>query len=406
MDVGAGVGDDGAGGQGGHDAGLQLAGLLVGHGGGAADEALAALGEVGAQDEVQLAAGAGDLAVTGGFGVDLAVEVQVHAVVDGNVVVQGGNGADVVGVVHRHGHALGVVVQEVVHLLGAGAESEGLAVLVDVLAFAGDDAGLGDVHESVHEHFRVHADVLQVGLGDEGAHGVGHAADAQLQAGAVGDLFHDHAGHDLVHLGGRDGGHDAQGRVFAFDYVIDFGDVHRFFEAAQAAGHVFVDFNDDLLGPLAHGGHMGGAGAEVEVAVLIHGSYLENGHVQVDGVFAVETGQLGITQGAIESKALFDSLTLDAGHVPGIPDEMVLGVLDFEDLRFHDQDAAVDDQIVQVGHALGQDFVHGPAGGGGPAVIDGVAGFDQGGGVFRRDQLAFVLFAVSAHLVLLSRMDI
>ena len=151
---------------------------------------------------------------------------------------------------------------------------------------------------------------------------------------------------------------------------------------------------------------MGGAGAEVEVAVLIHGSYLENGHVDVDGVLAVETGQLGITQGAVVGKALFDSFTLDTGHMPGIPDEMILGVLDLEDLRLHDQDAAVDDQIVQIGHTLGQDSVHVAAGSGGPAVIDGVAGFDQGGGVFRRDQLAFVLFAVSAHLVLLSRVDI
>lgn len=43
--------------RGGHDAGLQLA-ILALHGGGQADEGFTALGQIGAHDEVQLAAGA------------------------------------------------------------------------------------------------------------------------------------------------------------------------------------------------------------------------------------------------------------------------------------------------------------------------------------------------------------
>ena len=68
MNVGAGIGHDGAVGQGGANAALQLAGLFVHEGGRAADEALAALGQVGTQYEVQLAACTADVLHTGALG--------------------------------------------------------------------------------------------------------------------------------------------------------------------------------------------------------------------------------------------------------------------------------------------------------------------------------------------------
>ena len=83
LNGGTGVGADGAVGQGGDDAGLQLAVLAL-HGGGQADEGLTALGQVSAHDEVQLTAGAGDVLDAGGLGVHLAEQVQVDDVVDGD----------------------------------------------------------------------------------------------------------------------------------------------------------------------------------------------------------------------------------------------------------------------------------------------------------------------------------
>ena len=68
--AGTGIGGDGAGGQGGDDAALQGA-VLAHHGGGHTDEALAALGQVSAQSEVQLAAGTGDVLHAGRLGIDL-----------------------------------------------------------------------------------------------------------------------------------------------------------------------------------------------------------------------------------------------------------------------------------------------------------------------------------------------
>ena len=73
------------GGQGGHDAGLQLAVLAL-HGGGQADEGLTAVGQVSAHDEVQLAAGAGELTGTRRFRVFLTHQVQLHSAVDADEI--------------------------------------------------------------------------------------------------------------------------------------------------------------------------------------------------------------------------------------------------------------------------------------------------------------------------------
>ena len=66
VEVGAGGGDHGPLQQRGPDTGLQLAAFFVHVGGGAADEALAALGQVRAHDEVLLAAGTGDMGFASG----------------------------------------------------------------------------------------------------------------------------------------------------------------------------------------------------------------------------------------------------------------------------------------------------------------------------------------------------
>ncbi len=127
--AGAGVGADGALGQGGDDAALDST-VLAGDGGGHTDEALAPLGEVGAHHEVQLAAGAGNVLNAGRLGVDLTEEVYVHGVVDGDEVVDLGDDLDVIGVVHRGSHHVGVAVDVVIELLGAGGKGEDLAALV------------------------------------------------------------------------------------------------------------------------------------------------------------------------------------------------------------------------------------------------------------------------------------
>ena len=81
------------------DTGLQIA-VFVGKGGGAADKALAALGQIGTQDEIQLSACAADVLDTGGFCGDLTEEIHIHGVVDGNEIVELSDHAHIIGIIH------------------------------------------------------------------------------------------------------------------------------------------------------------------------------------------------------------------------------------------------------------------------------------------------------------------
>lgn len=91
---------------------------------------------------------------------------------------------------HRGGHALRVVVQIVVELLAPRPEGVGLTAPVQGFVPACDLSRLGHVHEGVHIHLRMDPQILQIGLGDHGAHRVWHPADAQLPHGRAVLLHH------------------------------------------------------------------------------------------------------------------------------------------------------------------------------------------------------------------------
>ncbi len=134
--------------------------LFVREGGGTADKTLSTVGEIGTKHEVKLTASTADLFRAGGFGADLAEQININTVVDRDKVVKCCDGADVVGVAHRCAHQLGVFVNVVVHLFGSAAESECLAVAVDALFRAVDLARVCDVDEGIHIHLRVYAEVF------------------------------------------------------------------------------------------------------------------------------------------------------------------------------------------------------------------------------------------------------
>ena len=110
----------------------------------------------------------------------LTIEINIHGIVDGNKVIQCGDRADVVRVVDRSAHQFRVVVQIIVHFLGAGAESVGLAVTVDILFGTVDLTCLCNIDKCIHVHLSVNAEILQVGLCNQGTDSVWHAADTEL----------------------------------------------------------------------------------------------------------------------------------------------------------------------------------------------------------------------------------
>ena len=389
--IGAGVGHDAAVCQGGADAALQLAGLFIHKAGAHADKALAAVAQVSAQHKVQLAACTGNVLDACALSVHLAEQVDIHSVVDGDKVVQRADAANIIGVIHGSTHAGGVAVQEVIQLLGACTEGIGLAALVDLLVGTGDLAGHGDIHESIHIHFGVNTQILQVTLSDHAAHSVGHTADAQLQAGTVGNLLNDQLGHGLIHLsGGTAAAQLGNGGGIAFHDHIHIVNVNADLAAAKAHGHILVHFHDHLFAALAHSGHVAGVGAKVKVAVVVHGGNLEHGNIHILGHIAVVAGQLGIADGAVEAEALCHSLTLNAAHVPAVPAEMLGRVFDLEDLGNPHQNAAAELNILQFGQALCNGCIHSHGGAGGPAIVHPVTAFYQSGSLFGSGQFLLI----------------
>ena len=256
---------------------------------------------------------------------------------------------------------------------------------------AGDLAGGRHVHEAIHIHLRVDRQVLQVGLGDHGADGVGHAADAQLEAGPVGNLGHHQVGHGPVHVGRL-----AACAQLSHGGVVPLHDIGHVLDVDLGAGeavhpgHILVDLHDNALGTGHQVGQVGGRQAEVEVAVGIHGGGLEHHHVHRGQILPVEAGQLGVAHGTEVAHALGDDLAVDAAAVPGVPGEVVAGVLRLGDLGHPHGDAAPDLYIGELILAGGESLVQGNGVVGAPGVVHPVAGSDHLDGLLGRGQLLLV----------------
>jgi hypothetical protein len=124
----------------------------------------------------------------------------------------------------------------------------------------------------------VHAQVLHAALEQERAHGVGHGADAHLQAVAVFDLRGDEPSHRGVHVADGWIGQLRRGGVVAFDDVVHLADVDAGLLAVDVR-QILVGFDDDGAGALDDRVVPQVGGAQIEVAVLVHGARLEDDDV-------------------------------------------------------------------------------------------------------------------------------
>ena len=151
-------------------------------------------------------AGAGDLARAAALGADLPVQVDLHAVVDGDHVVDAADDAHVVDVGERRDDDRGVVVHPLVELLRAKDHAGHALPAVQVQGLVRQLAGLVQLVVGVPAELGVHAQVLEVRLRQPRANHVGQAADAQLERGAVPHVLQDVVRHpDLLLACLRDG---------------------------------------------------------------------------------------------------------------------------------------------------------------------------------------------------------
>ena len=100
------------------------------------------------------------------------------------------------------------------------------------------------------------------------AQGVGDAADAQLNGGAIGDHCGDDMPDGLSLRLGLDG-HNLQKRLVVFHDGIDFGDVEQGFP--EDSRHVAIDLDQKFFTITGGGGDIVVDGPKAEKPGLVHG---------------------------------------------------------------------------------------------------------------------------------------
>lgn len=142
-------------------------------------------------------------------------------------------------------------VEPVIELLRAHGKVPRGKAGVELLVRVRQLARLVKLKEGVGNGAGVAAEVLLVGLGEHLGDRVGHAAHAERQHRAVGDLIHHDLGDGDIGLAGRAVGAHGQRLMLALDDVVRFGQVHTVRAVhALELGIVLVDLEDHGAGAL------------------------------------------------------------------------------------------------------------------------------------------------------------
>ena len=233
-------------------------------------------------------------------------------------LVVGGDLVEPVGIVDREAAAGRVVIEEIVEFLRT--EGEGVDEFADIvlLLAIGDAARLVDIDKAVAEHLGMHPEVAQVGGGDQFADGVGHGADAELQAGAVLDLGNDDLGDLLVDIGDLRLRQAEHLLVVALDDGVDLGDMDLLLVAAVAVRHVLVHLDDDLFRRLDLGPGKGIGDPEIEEALAVHRRGPQQHDIGGDIVVFVVARPFMVEQRDIVADLAVVEFAVGAGKMPAV----------------------------------------------------------------------------------------
>ena len=368
---------------------------LVHKGGGHADERRAALRGDHARQEVELAAGAADLAHARRLGVDLAVEIDGDAVADGDHVVVFCDHGGVVDEAQRLDDDAGVLVDPVVELLRAEDHARHALVPLEGLAPVRELAGLEQAVVGVAAELGVHAQILHVGLGQHGADDVRHRADAELQRRPAFDVRDQVVGDGRVLRGGGQDRELRQGRMLALNDTVDLGDVDALVKAAVDARQALVDLEDDDVGLFQNAAGHARAAGEVEVAVLVHGGDGRHPHVEVQKRLVIpdEVAEDHRREGAQPPVA---ELALVGGQVPARVVEVLPRRVALHREQRAEHQVAADLDAVQLIPAFGEGGVEQDREADVGAVVHPVAVLDELDGLVRGAELAAV-FVENRH---------
>ena len=199
----------------------------------------------------------------------------------------------------------------------------------------------------------MHAQILEVTLGDQCTHRVGQRANPELDGGAVFQQLHHIVGDALVCIAGLGFRQLHQGGVRAFDHHVHLGNMNAFIASAEATRYAGIHLHHDLARLAQIIRRHGTAGGKVEKAIRIHGSHLGNCHcrrfIEAHGLRALMVGEWNIT-----GQAFFGAFARQTGKVPVIPDERFPGRISFHTLQGLDAGGRDQNHVAQLVLAQGQ----------------------------------------------------
>ena len=231
--------------------------------------------------------------------------------------------------------------------------------------------------------------IFQVRLGDHLSHRIGQRADTKLQRGAVHHVLH-HIFRDL-HLRLRSCGrfHAGQRAVIAFHDHVHIVNMDTLIQTAVNPGQVLVDLQNHHIRLVQHTAGRGIADREVKVTVLIHRRHAHHGHINSQEMRIVGT-QITENHGNKVAQSLVAELTLIAGHMPAIIQEVLTGGVTFHHLDGLLDQIASDFYIEQFIPAFGNSGIHQRRKGTAHGNIQPVTAFYDLGRFVRRAELASV----------------
>ena len=236
----------------------------------------------------------------------------------------------------------------------------------------------------------MNAEIADIRFGDQRADRVGHAADAELNHGAVDDLVHDVGGGPPVHFIERAGRQFEQFAVAALDDVIDIRDVDAFFPAAQRDRQVVVGFDDHDLRGVQNGPGRRIRQRKIEETMPVHRRQLEHGHVDLQPA-AVVRRFVAVHHRNIVDQAGFVPFALQPAEMPATEREGVPIRVDFDHFAGLHREGSADLHILQLIFPPGQRGVQQRRLRQRHPIIDPLPGLNDGYCLLRTAQFGLVL---------------
>ena len=287
-----------------------------------ADKGLAAPRHRSTRQVVQLSAGTGDLAGPGALGAHLTEQVHGDAVVDGHHVVVARDDLRRIDELQRHKGNAGVFVHVFVGALRAEGHTGDPHILQIGLLFVGELARLRQVHIGVGAKLRMHAEILQIGLGDQLAQGVGHGTDPQLQRGAAGNDAQDALRDLLLFRGHFRFGKHRKLTVLPFHDHVHIRNADALAVAAAHLRQFLVDLHDHHVGLVQDRLRDARTAGQIKKSVLVHGRGADHGDVDRQKVTVVRR-QVAEDHGDEVAEAAVAQRPLVARAVPAVVDEVL-----------------------------------------------------------------------------------